>query len=198
MSPAANEVVPGPAARRVVENVVGLRKARGYTRERLSERLAAVGRPIRTTGLARLEAGRRRVDVDDLVALALALGVSPLRLLLPARDDDAAVEMYVELTDEIAIPWDRAWRWAAGEAPIPLPGEGTSQNRFLNENRPFDPQVHELSPAARARIGHLETQVKALHAVLEALAPGGVAALINPDGTVEVGRAGDGVDQAPA
>jgi hypothetical protein len=34
----------------------------------------------------------------------------------------------------------------------------------------------------------LETQVKTLLAVLEAVAPGGLSALVNPDGTLEVTR----------
>jgi transcriptional regulator with XRE-family HTH domain len=176
-SPAPNEIVPGPTARRVVENVARLRKYRGYTREQLSERLGDVGRPIRATGLARLESGRRRVDADDLVALALALDVSPPRLLLPGRDEhDEHPDAAVALTDEITAAWDRAWRWAVGEAPL-----SGSLNRFLAENRPFDPRLHELPPGASARIEALEATVRALHAVLEAKVPGGIAALIAPD-----------------
>jgi hypothetical protein len=49
----------------------------------LSERLSAAGRPIPVLGLRRIERGERRVDVDDLVALAVVFGVSPERLLRP-------------------------------------------------------------------------------------------------------------------
>jgi hypothetical protein len=49
-----------------------------------------LGRPIPPLGLRHLEAGNRRIDVDDLVVLADALDVSPLMLLLPG--DVAAAE----------------------------------------------------------------------------------------------------------
>ena len=56
----------------------------------LSRQLAEMGRQIPPLGLRRIESEDRRVDVDDLVALALALGVSPITLLMPetaSRDD---------------------------------------------------------------------------------------------------------------
>src|ERR1700694_4051563 len=42
-----------------------------------------VGRPRADTGVRRAESGDRRVDVDDLIALAVALRVSQISLLLP-------------------------------------------------------------------------------------------------------------------
>jgi transcriptional regulator with XRE-family HTH domain len=57
------------------------------TQRALSERLAAHGRPMAVTAISRTEYRQRRVDVDDLIALAAALGVSPTALLLPARAD---------------------------------------------------------------------------------------------------------------
>jgi transcriptional regulator with XRE-family HTH domain len=62
-------------------NVKHLRQARGLTYKELAEQLGHAGRPIPVLGLARLERGERRVDVDDLVALARALGVTPHELL---------------------------------------------------------------------------------------------------------------------
>jgi transcriptional regulator with XRE-family HTH domain len=46
-----------------------------------SDRLTRVGRPILPSGLSKIESGDRRVDVDDLVGIAAALGVMPDRLL---------------------------------------------------------------------------------------------------------------------
>jgi transcriptional regulator with XRE-family HTH domain len=166
-----------------LENVTSLRRKRDLTRERLSKRLSEMGRPIAMTGLARLEAGRRRVDADDMVGLALALGVSPVRLLLPGRDENDEHPADVALTDTVTLPWESAWKWGVGE--MPLHG---SHAQFLRASRPFDPQRHELSPGIRARMETLETQVKTLLAVLEAVAPGGLSALVNPDGTLEVTR----------
>ena len=66
------------SARYVIENLKQLRDARRLTYRELADRLAAIGRPIPTLGLSRIEKGTRRVDADDLVALAIALGVNPV------------------------------------------------------------------------------------------------------------------------
>lgn len=68
----------------VATNVRALRQKRGYSLNDLSERMTLTSRPILSTGLHRLERGQRRVDVDDLVALAAALDVSVTTLLRSA------------------------------------------------------------------------------------------------------------------
>lgn len=78
----------------------------------LSRRMTELGRPVPPLGLRRMEAGERRVDVDDLLALARALEVSPIVLLLPAN---------VSLTDAIKhtavgeVSSERMRRWLGGE-----------------------------------------------------------------------------------
>ena len=49
----------------------------------LSRQLDALGRRIPPLGLRQLEAGQRRVDVDDLLALAQVFDVSPMALMMP-------------------------------------------------------------------------------------------------------------------
>ena len=73
----------GEAGRSVVSNIERLRAVRGLSLRQLSERLGKLGRPILPAVLHRLSQGNRRVDADDLVALAAALGVAPADLLLP-------------------------------------------------------------------------------------------------------------------
>ncbi|MEV4739948.1 helix-turn-helix transcriptional regulator [Streptomyces sp. NPDC049555] len=73
----------GPVGRQVATNVSLLRTARGWSRSELSERVASLGRNIPQLGIARIETGARRVDADDLVALAVAFGVGPTALLFP-------------------------------------------------------------------------------------------------------------------
>jgi transcriptional regulator with XRE-family HTH domain len=153
VSYASNEVVPGPLARQVVANVKTLRTERGWTRERLSEELTKVGRPIRATGLARLEAGRRRVDADDLGGIALAFGVSPVRLLLPPEDTGDKVG----LTETRSTNWQAAWRWAVGDEPLTDDRVELTDPRvaeFIRENRPFEGQApaRELARWLRPRI----------------------------------------------
>lgn len=110
----------GPAGRQVALNLRDLRKERGRVSVYdLAKQLEAIGWPIQPSGLTRIEREERRVDVDDLVALAVALGVNPSALLFPRRIDDGEE---IDLTPAVsAKPW-LAWAWADGQ--IPLPGEG--------------------------------------------------------------------------
>jgi 8-oxo-dGTP pyrophosphatase MutT (NUDIX family)/transcriptional regulator with XRE-family HTH domain len=117
----SNRRVPlGPVGRYVIANLEELRKARGLNYKQLAERLQALGRPIPTLGLSRIEKGDRRVDADDLVALALALEVNPSALLLPrnTRPDDE-IELASGRPPEAASD---AWAWADGARPLAAAG----------------------------------------------------------------------------
>ncbi len=144
----ANEPMQrGPAAQRVADNVRALRKARGLDLSDLSTRLADLGHPISVSGLSKLETGSRRVDVDDLAALAVALDVSPPRLLMPATADRSERIM---LTPTVRATEDAAWRWATGDLPLsydpwaPPDDDERSVARRLDrshaENRPYQPR----------------------------------------------------------
>lgn len=73
-------MVIGEAGQRIARNVKRLREQRNLTLVELSNRLYVAGRPIPITGLRRLERGERRVDVDDLIAIAGVLNVPADRL----------------------------------------------------------------------------------------------------------------------
>jgi transcriptional regulator with XRE-family HTH domain len=128
-------VEPGPTAGRVAAN---LRHLRGrVTLSELSQRMAKAGRPILPSGLSKIEQGDRSVDVDDLMALAVALGVSPNRLLLTeqARDDHE-----IALTEHVRQSEANAWRWASGERSLQENGEFLWQELdFPRANRPHVP-----------------------------------------------------------
>ncbi len=109
----------GPTAERVARNVQQLRQDERLSLQALSDRLTELGQPISLGQLSKLERGDRRVDVDDLVALAAALGVSPSRLLLTAT----AGPEDIDLTPDLRCSTDEAWRWAAGVMPLPRPGQ---------------------------------------------------------------------------
>lgn len=76
----------GPAGHNVRRNVRRLREERRWPYTELSERLAQEGRMIPVLGLSRLERGERRVDADDLVALAATFGLTPQQLLEPPAE----------------------------------------------------------------------------------------------------------------
>ncbi|MCY0926925.1 helix-turn-helix transcriptional regulator [Streptomyces sp. H27-H1] len=121
----------GDVGKRVAKEVARLR-GRVPVRE-FSTRLAALGRPILPSGITKIEQGQRRIDVDDLVALAVALEVTPTRLLLGPPPPDIDCEKpeldelceigelgvaYLRLLPNLAMEvWD-AWTWAVGECPL--------------------------------------------------------------------------------
>ncbi|MFF1348016.1 helix-turn-helix domain-containing protein [Streptomyces sp. NPDC058322] len=72
----------GPAGVLTAQAITRSRAARGFAQRQLAERATALGRPMTITMLSRIECRQRRCDVDDLVAIAAALDVSPLTLLV--------------------------------------------------------------------------------------------------------------------
>ncbi|MCD9593004.1 MULTISPECIES: helix-turn-helix domain-containing protein [Streptomyces] len=88
---ATRPVEIGPTGLHTARAIERLRLVRGLTQHQLAARCTALGRPVANTALSRTERARRRCDVDDLVTIATALGVSPTTLLLPlpsASSDD--------------------------------------------------------------------------------------------------------------
>lgn len=65
-----------PARVRTVGTIECTRTARGFAQRELAGRVTVLGRPMSNTTLSRIECVRRRCDVDDLVAVAVALWVS--------------------------------------------------------------------------------------------------------------------------
>lgn len=79
------------------------------------------------SGITEIEKGRRTVSVDQLTALAAALGVSPATLLMPLDDPDnpdpaatallsgtsyeRAEDMYRWLRGEQSLSWDQMDDW---------------------------------------------------------------------------------------
>jgi transcriptional regulator with XRE-family HTH domain len=131
----------------IARNVATLRKKRGLGVRGLSNALTELGRPILPSGITKIESQDRRVSVGDLVALAIALDVSPVRILLPPEriDDD------VQLTPTRAAPRMAAWRWATGEQPLldrdeEVPWDDPRVREFIRISRPY-----ENSPLREAR-----------------------------------------------
>jgi transcriptional regulator with XRE-family HTH domain len=98
----------GPTGEAVAENVRRLRVALGMSLRDLESKLQENGHhAIAHSGLSKIENKSRRVDVDDLMALALALAVTPVALLLPAARSPRDP---VELTGWGSV--DASWAWA--------------------------------------------------------------------------------------
>ncbi|KOV19175.1 helix-turn-helix domain-containing protein [Streptomyces sp. XY152] len=71
----------GPAGIRAARTTEVLRAERGLGQRQLAARCTALSRPMSITMLSRIELAKRRCDIEDLVAIAEALQVSPTALL---------------------------------------------------------------------------------------------------------------------
>ncbi|MEX3652385.1 helix-turn-helix transcriptional regulator [Mycolicibacterium fortuitum] len=116
----------GPIGKNVARTTKRFRELRRLSYAELSRQLAELGREIPPLGLRRIESEDRKVDVDDLFALALTLEVSPLALLLPVEDS--------ALTPQ-GMPYDvdKIWNWAAGSQAL------SEENafRFIRDSNPL-------------------------------------------------------------
>jgi transcriptional regulator with XRE-family HTH domain len=125
----------GPNGRAVAANVKRLRAARGLSLRALAESLQKVGRGLSADALNKIENGAspdakqiRRVDIDDLMALSVVLGVSPVTLLLPADARGTA-----EITGAGEVDARGAWQWAWCNEPLTLPTDPEEADRAYNE-----------------------------------------------------------------
>lgn len=102
-----------------------IRKRQGLTVDALAQRCASSGLPHLTpNALYLIEGGgrgrstkrpRRRVTVDELLSLSVALAVPPIALLLP---EGAADEFAI--TPEITASAEDAFHWAIGIQALPV------------------------------------------------------------------------------
>lgn len=137
MTPRKNPI--GPTGDNVATNVQRLRQEANLTYAELGRMLDAAGRSIPTLGLRKIEANERRVDADDLTALALVLGVSPITLLMPPGVDSPTVwktGRYPVTDDAKTYTPQQIWEWLRADHPLDHPG-GYSTGRPSRESIEF-------------------------------------------------------------
>jgi transcriptional regulator with XRE-family HTH domain len=78
---ATRRVEIGPTGEIVRANVARFRRQRGLTLREMADKMKQAGRPLAYNTISEIELGARRVDVDDLAALADVLEVLPTDLL---------------------------------------------------------------------------------------------------------------------
>jgi transcriptional regulator with XRE-family HTH domain len=100
--------------------------------------------------VSKIEQDARRVDADDLIALALVLGVNANSILLNRRARRTDV---LDLTATFRQRADVVWDWADGREPMPAHqvDEGGVVRRTLAEQLEF---AATARPALAARLGH--------------------------------------------
>lgn len=189
----SKDMAPGPTGQRVAENVWKLRADRGLTKTELAQMVTNLGRPMTLDVITKLEAGQRRVDTDDLMALALALRCTVNRLLLPAQADHGTK---VPLTPLVTSPsaW-RAWSWACGETPSPGVGLVPWEDyiKFPSENKPH--RGVALTKQQAERFDHVIEPLR--QAVIKACEEGVSAATVTTvvEGTLQVRSITDALNQ---
>jgi transcriptional regulator with XRE-family HTH domain len=104
-----NAVQRDATAEAVSANVKRLRLKQNLGLRGLSKKLGDVGRPLGHSAIDQIEKGTRRVDVDDLVALALALDASPIALLAPPTDGPSAEISVTGVEGPIAVGGFLEW-----------------------------------------------------------------------------------------
>lgn len=110
---AGKELTEGVTGLAVRGNIKRIREARDMSWAQMSRFLQRAGRPIAALGLRRIEDGSRRVDVDDLMAIAIVLDVTPNDLLLPEEGSGAT-----EVTGMASRDSDHFWAWARGRTQL--------------------------------------------------------------------------------
>lgn len=139
------------------------RESRGLSIEQVSHHCAAVGAMTLTVnalyvienGRRESETGRRRrlITVDELLALAVALGVHPVDLLVPP---DLADDAPYSVTPDVSMKAGHAREWFVGQNFLVKPKDPVERARMLQAMPPeraaafwdFDQQARE-----GARIG---------------------------------------------
>jgi transcriptional regulator with XRE-family HTH domain len=97
-----------------------IREAHRISQRELAARVQALGVTIHHPGIGKIEQGKRKLDVSELFAFALALDVSPIHLILPP---EAAT---VDVSDGRQINAYDLSSWMSGKASI----EGQNIWRF--------------------------------------------------------------------
>lgn len=153
--------IHGPTTRTVASNVRRLRERAGLSVPQLSGKTGELGYRIPPEAIHKIEAARdarpgaRHINVDEVTVLAVALGVSPVALLLPPT-----VRGETEVTGVGQLSARDAWRWMRGRNRLPrdreMPvfsggddeedaawdqAEQERENQFRRENAPDDPPV---------------------------------------------------------
>ena len=138
----------GASARAVAHNVKKFRRRQGMTLEDLSKALEDAGQPISNSALSKLERGVRRVDVDDLTALAATLGVSPNDLLAPPASDEPSL---TGVPDGISL--EEVHKWLDGD--VTLSYEALA-NDLIETVRKYAFQIAHLNRSIEKGAGSLD------------------------------------------
>jgi transcriptional regulator with XRE-family HTH domain len=132
---------------------------------------------MRANTITKIEKGQRRVDIDDAVALAIALDVNVSTLVLPYTTKGV-----VRLTEATEVGATDAWDWADGRRPLRVPegDDGSALVDFQRHARPLNRRAWPVATpagmlAAATEAGNASPEkLRELREALGYSVPGGV------------------------
>jgi transcriptional regulator with XRE-family HTH domain len=124
----------------VADQIKDRREAQGMSQQQLGELIGETQSTI-----ARMESGARKISVDELFKVAVALDVAPVHLLGAGFRGDS-----VPLKGKLRLPPMAARAWIRGHAPIPGVSHALDAvQRFMLVNIPRDEADALISSARR-------------------------------------------------
>jgi transcriptional regulator with XRE-family HTH domain len=142
-------------AKRIGEAVARRRKYLGMTAQQLSERCAELQVPIHRTTITKIENGRPRFDLGELIVLSAALDVAPVALIYPHLPDGEVDRLPGDSATSAGASW-----WFTGEhdeSSEPLPGDlnellklTRKRHKKVVQMEAIDDLLYELAKRGRA------------------------------------------------
>lgn len=137
--------VPGRTPEEVFSSALReTRKRKGWTQQQLADQVSKLGLPFDRATIAKIETQKRRVLLDEAIALAVALGVPPSVLVLGRRGS-----VWIRVAPHAATISQNAFDWWNGVLPLGVPQgqprrdavgepfiEDSEEERFYFDARP--------------------------------------------------------------
>ena len=136
---------PGHTNQYVAGNIRAARQAIGMDLRTMSKLLTDAGRRLSPSGISKLEAGDRRVDVDDLTVIAYLLRTSPAALLTPPEEQTTLTGVPESYLPEEIEKWARGKLTLTNEGLLAYWQQEWVQN--LNRIQYFESALKHCSPS---------------------------------------------------
>ncbi|MFD8533893.1 helix-turn-helix domain-containing protein [Streptosporangium canum] len=121
-------------AAQVGERVAQIRKDRGMTAQALADRCAELGLALDRSVIAKLERGlRQTVSLAELLVLARALNVPPLRLALPIGQ-----ALQSEVLPGVTVDTWQAAQWFTGHEAFPATAAAVDEDDAWSDGSDFE------------------------------------------------------------
>jgi transcriptional regulator with XRE-family HTH domain len=130
------------------QQLKALREKRGWSQERLAEKVTELGTPMDQRVVSNIESGTRQdISLDEAFVIAAALNVPPPLLWLPLGAEDR-----VEITAKSKIHPHLALKWFTGRAPLATTAQkaiGVAEWHEAAEPLRLHDQLEEIQNRAR-------------------------------------------------